>query len=178
MFDIEVMDAFHWEITEGDVIDEVKEAYYLFIDEFCKCISYQWKVYLEKECKDPDKATFKSNLTASDEALTWWLVKCKYADAKKDAERIQEVGKEIWKEENKKKRKEGKHDSKEKLPMYIDRYTAVTKCRTNDIAYKFWQDMFFNKFFASEQRSVSRKKRNITDDIEKDAQLPYDATFD
>lgn len=154
MIDINLFDQFYLYEENGncedglafDVSEEVKNAYYVFIKDFCPMISSTWKKYLCKFCTSRDTATFLNQLTRSDEAYSYWLIQCLYKKAFTDYEIIKDQGLKKWNEERK-KGKAGKHDSNVKFDEYVKIFKKIDILRDNDKAYLFWMNIFFDKFF-------------------------------
>lgn len=153
MFDIKHLDGFYQfdslantNETPIDVSDETKKAYFVFINEFCVCISSSWKQYLKELCINHDTASFVQHLTRSDEAYTYWLLSCLYKKCVADAKDVKTEGWDKW-NQDRKKGKAGKHDSTTKFDDYVTIYNKISALRENEKAYNFWQKIFFDHFF-------------------------------
>jgi hypothetical protein len=133
-----------------EVDPELRKAWSSFISEFCRSVSYHWKSYLGK-IRNRENATFKDNLSTSDEAFAMWVVFCKYDEAEGEAKEIKVHGIDRWKETRKKKRA-GPHDSREHINDYIKFYLQVQKNRADVKSDKYWQDMFFDDLFGDPNR--------------------------
>jgi len=138
---------------DPQVDDELRKAWYIFIAEFCRSVSYHWKSYLTK-INNRNDATFKGNLTMSDEAFAMWVVYCKYDEAKEEAEEIKKMGIDKWKNSRNKKRA-GPHDSKELIKHYIKYYDKLTEARSNKASDAYWQKMFFDDLFKEPSKASS-----------------------
>ena len=145
MFDIDLLEKFRdVDINdENDVDDDVKNAWYTFISEFCTCVSFHWANYV-KRVDRKDNATFISRLTASDEALAMWIISVKYNEVKEHADYIKQHGDDAWKK-SKKKRKSGTHDSKSKIGDFISYHKSIIEKRQNKRSNKLWESIFFNQ---------------------------------
>jgi hypothetical protein len=170
MFDISLMDQFYQYDSHDntfDVPDDVKNAYYIFINDFCTTVSSFWKHYLKNYCKESETATFDQRLTRSDEAYTFWLIKCLYDKCYQHAEYIKQHGIEKWNEKQKKSRKQGKHDSKAKIDDYIKMIKKLDAHRQNKEAYLYWENIFFDQHFgdssseSSEGTQVTKSTKEI-----------------
>jgi succinate dehydrogenase flavin-adding protein (antitoxin of CptAB toxin-antitoxin module) len=169
MFELEILDQFYeWKEDDEnfDVSDEVKQAYYIFIKDICTLVSSFFNHYL-KSLEDRNSATFVNNLTRSDEAFTYWLIKCQYNRCKDEAAILEQKGVQAW-EQERKKGKSGKHDSIARFDDYCDIFFKVKDIRENPKAYGFWQDIFFDVMFESqskdkEKKTVSTKRQSRTE---------------
>ena len=130
----------HQRITEKQ-----KDCYFYLIKEFCPCVSPVWKGYLRK-IRMRDTATFKNNLTPSDEAYTIWFIKHNFESEKINATRISEVGYKKFKEEEKEKKISKPHKAKVHLGSYNVILKNVIKNRKHELFNKFLQDVFFDKY--------------------------------
>jgi hypothetical protein len=174
MFDLKFLNSFR-EYKEGENVEidsKLRNAWYSFISEFCRSVSYHWKRYLGK-IGNRESATFDGNLSTSDEAFAMWVVHCKYDDAKKEAEEIKKMGLDKWKETREKNR-HGPHDSKTNLRQYVEYYGTVKKFRKDQKADEVWQDMFFEDFFkdpvrASSLSCLDQDKKNLNGGAEKES---------
>ena len=161
MIDVSLLNEF-WNYDDSEafeVRDEVKSAYYIFIKDFCPLVSAHWRIYLGKLCKNRDTASFVNQLTKSDEAFTYWLIKCLIKKVEADIKFINEHGIQKW-NSVRKKGKGGKHDSNVRFDEFIKIFQKVDTLRNNEQAYKFWMDIFFNQFF----KDYKQPKANKTDD--------------
>lgn len=182
MFDINFMQNFYlFEESKNEneppfaVSEDVKAAYYIFINDFCGNVSSVWKKYLKGGfCEYRDTASFVQKLTRSDEAYAYWLILCLYEKCEADAQFIKENSWDKW-NKSRKKGKAGKHNSLIKFDSYVEIYNKISVLRENEKAYDYWQKVFFDKFFnESQQESVKmndaekRKDNNATISIPKD----------
>lgn len=144
MFDITLMDKFRDPAieSEADIEEDVKNAWCIFISDFCKCVSFHWTNYL-KNIERKESATFRGMLTASDEALAIWLIKIKYEEVKAAADYIKEHGNDAWKK-TKKSRKSGSHDSKWRLEEFIELHKSMKELRSNTKSNDLWESIFFD----------------------------------
>jgi hypothetical protein len=120
-------------------------------------VSYEWNDYL-KNIIHTDTASFFGNLTTSDEAFTQWVIFCKFEEVREEAEEIEKIGKEFWNQQRK-KRKRGPHDSREKLELYSNFYQSIVRHRNDKNEYHQWQHFFFENFL--------KEKEKIYNDTEK-----------
>ena len=156
MFNINIFNKFYEyddEIEDFQVADDVKEAYFVFINDFCKLTSYAWSDYLKDLGDQSGAASFHNQLTTSDEAFTFWCIEMKSKGAEEDAKVILEKGHTEW-EQTRKKRKTGYHESKVYYQQYVDCYYRVQQARLNERKYKFWQQIFFGKLFEKQNNSL------------------------
>ena len=169
MFDVSLLDDFYkFEIKDSqnddnvfEVSDKVKHAYYVFIKDFCPMVSTHWRKYLGKLCKSRETATFHNQLTRSDEAFAYWLMKCLKKKVETDNQFIKENGLKKWTEERK-KGKGGKHDSNVRFDEYVKVFQKIDQLRNNQKAYSFWMNMFFDKFFDDYgTKSVQKDSQTI-----------------
>lgn len=169
MIDVALLNEFYkYEDTpDFDVSDEVKEAYYSFIKEFCPMVSSHWKTYISKNCKIRETATFLNQLTRSDEAFTFWLIQCLEPKAALDHQFIVANGMNSWKE--RKRGKGGKHDSNVKFEEFIKIYNKIDIIRSNQMGYNFWMNIFFDKYF----KIYGKSKENIN---KTETYIPTEAT--
>jgi hypothetical protein len=158
MFDVTLMDKFYTfsDDSNFDVPDDVKYAYYTFISEFCPTVSSFWKHYLNKFCKI-ESATFDQRLTRSDEAYTFWLIKCLYDKCYQHAQYINQFGRDKWLEKQKHSRKKGKHDSKAKIDDYVQLLNKIEKHRQDKKSYSYWETVFFEKNFEDSSSESSEE---------------------
>jgi hypothetical protein len=183
MIDLKLLDHFYSyensaaiEPLISSIANDVKEAYFVFINDFCTTISSTWKKYLKNYCNSKDTATFAKNLTKSDEAYCYWLMTCLYDKCIGEAEFIKKNSLVKWKQERK-KGKAGKHDSVKKFDEYVSIYNKVSTLRGNEDAYKCWQTLFFDKFFvSSDEKSVNKLSNEKV--LEKRTMVEIPADFD
>ena len=118
MVNVALLDDFYTfsesESDPFDVSEEVKDAYFIFIKDFCPMVSSTWKKYLSKYCENRDTASFVLQSTRSDEAYSYWLIRCLYTKVQGDAQFIKANGMKKWMNKRK-KGKIGKHDSNDKF---------------------------------------------------------------
>jgi hypothetical protein len=172
MFDIKLMESFYTiEHTETVANDDVKNAYYKFVNDFCSNVSSVWKKYLKEQCLYIETATFVQFLTRSDEAFAYWLILCLYEKCAADALVIKTEGRHQW-NQARKKGKAGKHDSNTKFDDYINIYNKVTALRDNEKAYAVWQQYFFEKFF--QKKGLVKKAVSKDENKEKEANQMFD----
>lgn len=144
MFSIEMLEKFYdfKEDANFEVDDEVKKAYFVFIKDFCSCVSRYWRKYLEV-IRVRDAATFVNNLTPSDECYALWYLKCNY----EREEKIALYSKTHSKQEIKQFEKEhpkGVNHSIEYFNQYCDIFDKIEEHRVNAKAFKHWQHIFLN----------------------------------
>lgn len=172
MFKFEHFEKFY-EFTSDphfQVSIEVKNAYVIFLSDFCKYSSHYWSKYINPEniekCKH--NCGFKSNLTISDEAIVYWLIKYNYNTAKTNSEAIERLSEEVWKKQRN-SRKRGKHDSK----LYYDDYRLIFKqiknIRSEKDSLKYWESVFFEGLY-----NFSEKNKNENCEEQDD----HDETFE
>jgi len=165
MFDIRLLDKFRDNSFSdpGQIDAEVKDAWISFISDFCQCVSYQWAEYL-KQVRKKENATFQGTLTTSDEAFTMWLLKVKYDDAAREAEEIKEHGANHWKK-NKKRRKSGPHDSKEKLEEFVQLHYKIRDQRQNEESNKMWEKIFYDGILSDDNILNSRTPKKHSNSL-------------
>jgi hypothetical protein len=159
MFDISLMDKFRDPETstdEDDVAVEVRNAWYMFINDFCTAVSFHWANYL-KRVDNNENATFISRLTASDEALAMWIITVKFNEVNDHAQFIREHGDEEWRKK-KAKRKSGSHASKSRLQEFITLHKRVMDRRSDASSNILWERMFFDTFLADRDEAESPEK--------------------
>ena len=83
-----------------DVPQDVKDAYFQLVVDFCSCVSPHWRDYI-KILYSRDHATFNDQLTISDEAYTIWYIKFNYEIKKEEAEFIKKHGAQALKDKKK-----------------------------------------------------------------------------
>jgi hypothetical protein len=149
---------------------EVKEAWMVFLNDFCPLVSYEWKEYL-KNVVNKDSATFFGNLTVSDEAFAEWTIVCKYDESFAEAEKIKTMGMDNWSLQRK-KRKRGPHDSRKKMDDYARIYRNILAHRQNRVANTIWQQLFF-EMYLNNTNSLS----DVEDHISSDNQIPHKGFF-
>lgn len=161
MFPLEMFQSFrnYEEDANFLVTDDVKKAWFVFINEFCRNVSYEWNEYL-KNIVNLETSTFFSNLTTSDEAFAQWIITCKYEEIKAEATEINIIGIENW-QVKRKKRKKGPHNSRSKMDVYFSIYNSIQKHRRNTNANVYWQRMFFeiylHEFLKDDDKSDNDK---------------------
>jgi hypothetical protein len=153
MFDIECLNHFYDIKKEPDteVSDEIKEAYFEFLNDFCKYVSTFWSGYIKKDRVKHIKIeslTFQANLTISDEAICMWLIKLNYKTAYDNSIDIQRIGKKNWMKERE-KGKSGQHDTKIHYVEYKTIFNKIKKGRKDIETYIYWQKVFFEALFHS-----------------------------
>jgi len=159
MFDISLMDKFRDpEIStdEDEVTVEVRNAWYMFINEFCTAVSFHWANYLKRVDLN-ENATFISRLTASDEALAMWIITVKFDEVNEHAQFIREHGDEEWRR-SKAKRKSGSHASKSRLQEFITLHKRVIDRRSDASSNILWERMFFDTHLADREETNSPEK--------------------
>lgn len=151
MFSLEMFKSFrqYEENVNFLVNDDVKKAWIVFINEFCRHVSYEWNEYL-KNIMSKETSTFFGNLTTSDEAFTEWTITCKFDEIKTEASEIDLIGMDNW-QVKRKKRKRGPHDSRQKMNIYFSIYNRVLKHRQNRDSNRYWQSLFFEQYFSNKQ---------------------------
>jgi hypothetical protein len=156
MFDIKLIEKFRFSVTqESEIEEDVKEAWFIFHNEFVRNVSYHWRHYL-KTIRKGGTYSFHGIMTASDEAYTLWLLKNKYSEAEKEAKEIQQQGRELWMK-NKSKRIPATHDSKWKLDDFIDLHFSIKKQRAVGESNAIWESIFFSQFFNSSNNDQGLK---------------------
>jgi hypothetical protein len=148
------------EVTDSYLSDDVKNAYFIFIKDFCPMVSSTWKKYLCKFCDNRGTATYFNQLTRSDEAYSYWLIQCLYSKAVADFEIIKTHGIKKWNDERK-KGKAGKHDSNVKFDEYVKIFKKIDALRNDSKAYSFWMDIFFDKFFDNYKVNSSQQNNDL-----------------
>jgi hypothetical protein len=164
-----------------NIDNDFKEAYFMYIDTFCKATSPFWKNYVNAELIVRAEGHFSPNLTTSDEALTLWLLQLEIQKAKDDADLILKIGTDEW---NKKrdKRKRGQHKCVSKQSNYITLYNKIRTSRADQESNDFWQNLYFDELFAyknnEEREEMSRKleMRKRQSGVESHI-LPFDNDF-
>ncbi len=159
MFDVSLLNDFYtFEETSNEefsVSEDVKKAYYIFIKDFCPIVSSYWRKYLCKLCQHRETATFAQQLTKSDEAFSFWLIRCLEPKVKSDTDFINTNGMSKW-NEVRKRGKGGKHDSNVKFDEYVNIFNKIDVLRSNQMAYAFWMNIFFDQFFKDYQKKKFR----------------------
>ena len=156
--------------------DDVQEAYFSFIGEFCPCVSFHWKNYL-KYLTDREKATFKNELTQSDETYVKWYLDNHWEDIEQDVEYIKEHSREEFNEMKSKRKKDGQHDTNKFWVKYCNMLEETKAFRKNNPAkYELWQNIFFDKYFESKHPllAAKRKKRSAASSGQHDPEVPQD----
>ena len=121
MFDEKYLDQFYNRelLTDPDrVTPDLKQAYFMYVDIFCKATSSFWRKYINNELIMREEGQYTPNLTTSDEALTLWLLHEEYPKAKLDAVEISRVGTAEW-NKSRDKRKRGQHTTVAKQSNYV-----------------------------------------------------------
>lgn len=184
MFDEKYLDQFYNRdfLTNPDrVTDEFKQAYFMYIDVFCKTTSSFWRKYINNELILRDDGHYTPNLTPSDEALTLWLLQEEIPKAKLDADLISTVGQEEW-NKTREKRKRGQHNTVAKQSNYVGFYNKIRLVRNDSDAFEFWKNLYFNDLFSSRRndeigersRRLEMRKRQRG---EASHRLPFDRDF-
>lgn len=139
---------------DEEISEDIKDAYLVFLRDFCKFTSIYWGGYIKKErikkallCN----LTFKGNLTVSDEAICIWLIKLNYNVAYENSLDITRLGKEKYLQDRSNKRKQGQHDSKIHYDEYKKIFNKIKKGRADEESYNYWQKTFFLGLFRSYQ---------------------------
>lgn len=150
MIDKDHLDQFY-EIKSDqhfEVSIEVKQAYVVFLRDFCKYCSTYWSAYikLDRMKAKKEKFGFKSNLTISDEAIAIWLIKYNYETAYNNSLEIKRLTEPVWKLQRK-KRKHGKHDSKLYYIEYKNIFNKIKKARSDKDTLAYWESIFFYGVF-------------------------------
>lgn len=143
MFKKEAMTKFYKYDPDGSfhVDSEVQTAYFVFIKDFCTCVSTYWSNYLNV-LRVRANATFNLNLTPSDEVYAfWWL----YFNLEIEAEKLK-AGNETDKSE---KKPRGPHQSIDFQDDYAKMYYELENHRENTNAWKYWQAIFFDQYLHS-----------------------------
>jgi len=152
MFSCEVTKEFRSSTSDTSMTlqEYTNKAWVSFLYDFCPLVSYEWNDYL-KNVIHTDTASFFGNLTTSDEAFTQWVILCKFDEVRKEAEEIDNLGKETW-YEKRKKRKRGPHDSREKMELYSNIYQSIVRHRSDRNEYHKWQHFFFENFLKDKEK--------------------------
>lgn len=154
--------------NETEIDEDVKNAWFVFINEFVRCVSYHWTHYLKDLEVGVENPSFRGIMTASDEAYTMWLLKHKYKDVYSEAMAIKSTSLEMWLK-NKPKRQPKSHDSKWKLDDFVDHHVSVKKKRANEQSNLLWEQLFFKRFLIKLKESGATKgpdsasKRSVND---------------
>jgi len=152
MFDIALMDTFY--AYESDpkftITNDVKNAYYIFVRHICTEVAPKFKSHLSDFQNHDDQRKYKPNLTMTDEAFAFWIVKLKYEECAKDAEEIHnmECNLEKWssrKKAAKKDKDKEKNEYTKHYGKYFDLCTKIQELRNNEKGYKLWIDIFYDK---------------------------------
>jgi hypothetical protein len=177
MFTLANLNAFRYHDGEDDctVATEVVDAWFVFLNDFCRLVSYEWNEYL-KNLMNQEAATFFQTLTTSDEAFCEWTVTCKYEEMQQQAEEIKSKGLNNWMVERK-KRKRGPHDSRQKIDLYSRIYKRIEQHRKNKVANAKWQKLFFDRYFKEKLESLLDETDN-EDDTSTSTRIFYIPTLD
>jgi hypothetical protein len=176
MFDIELMSKFYQDIESKNEIDEnVIDAYFVFINDFCRLTSYTWNDYL-KDLNDEKTASYNFVLTTTDEAFTMWCLESYQAQVMVESETIRKIGFSEW-DATRVKKKVGVHTSHEQYGKYVAKYNFCRQIHHNrKSTFEFWQKLFFSRFFGN----LNEKNQNTTSTSAYDEELQnasYDTTF-
>ena len=139
MFDPDLMNNFRSE-DEDDITDEVKQAWFKFCYFFLPRVSKLWAEALKISSKN-NRLQLSQNSSVSDEALTKWIIYCKYKDVKEDFE----AGFPDKKKENK-GRKSGPHDSIAHIKEYVEYTNKIKLARENVESNKKWNALFWEQY--------------------------------
>lgn len=159
MFKKEVMTRFYEydSAPTFQVEEEIKKAYFVFIKDFCTCVSSYWTNYLDV-VRVKHNATFDQNLTPSDEVYAfWWLS----FNLDNEVKLFEKEEKEIVT-----KKQRGPHQSIDYQDDYARMYINLEKHRENSVAWKYWQSIFFDHYLhdlktESVNRAVNERKHQI-----------------
>jgi hypothetical protein len=184
MFDEKYLDQFYNRdlLTNPDrVTPDLKRAYFMYVDIFCKATSSFWRKYINNELILREEAQYTPNLTTSDEALTLWLLHEEFAKAKLDAVEISRVGTAEW-NKSRDKRKRGQHTTVAKQSSYVSLYSKVMSVRNDVDSMEFWKNLYFNELFSArrydETGELSRRRElRKRQSGEASHQLPFDNDF-
>jgi len=154
MFDIALMDSFYSYDSDPDftIADDVKNAYYIFVCHICTEVASKFKNHVSSFQNRDEQRKYKPNLTKTDEAFAFWLVKLKYEECVKEVEEIRQLGCNVkeWTEKKKKFSKKGKRHGPTDYTLYYGQFIAMCEkiqdLRDNDKhGYMFWMNVFFDK---------------------------------
>ena len=176
MFDISLMEEFYKYDANIEVSDDVKNAYFIFINDFCTMVSSYWKKYLRDHCDDREKATFQMQLTRSDEAFTYLVLICHYEKRVEDAKLIQQVGFQSW-NEDRLKGKSGKHEIQTNRDIYVTMFNKITQHRSNQAAYDYWCNIFFDKYFELKPAMSKSNRKELIPSVNL-ISVPVPTSFD
>ena len=164
MIQKEHLDHFHELKTDPnfEASMEVKQAYVIFLRDFCKYCSTYWNSYLKQHMTSSSTSTlekfgFRSNLTISDEAIGIWLIKHNYDTAYNNSLEIQRLTLKKWKEQRV-KRKQGKHDSKVFYNEYKQIFNKIKEARSDKETLAYWESVFFDGIFHYTEKSNSNEE--------------------
>jgi hypothetical protein len=161
MFDIKLMNDFRKETSdETEIQDDVKRAWFVFLEEFVIGVSYQWQHYL-KDIGNGGNGSFRGILTASDEAFTMWLLTHKFDEVNNDAIAIKNTSFDLWKK-TRTKRNVGTHDSKWKLDDFVDLHVKTKKQRAEAVSNGIWEQIFFKQLFLLRSQSSATREPDST----------------
>lgn len=161
MFDKKMFDEFYkFEPNDPNftVDDKVKEAYTIFIGDFCPCVSKHWKNYLSI-LRLRQSATFVNKLTPSDEIYTYWWLTLNYDDEKSNVEYIIEHGEEDFKIKNKEEKTRGKHQVLQYQEYYVEVYLKIEDHRDDAKAWDYWQAIYFDTYLSNPHKEDQLKNR-------------------
>ena len=184
MFDEKYLDQFYNRelLTDPDrVTPDLKQAYFMYVDIFCKATSSFWRKYINNELIMREEGQYTPNLTTSDEALTLWLLHEEYPKAKLDAVEISRVGTNEW-NKSRDKRKRGQHTTVAKQSNYVSLYSKVLSVRNDVDAFEFWKNLYFNELFSArryDETGELSRRRGLRKRQSGEAchQLPFDQDF-
>ena len=174
MFDITLMDKFYLIDREENIPEEVKDAYFKFIMDFCTIISAEFRYYLH-QIENEDQGKFIGLLTTSDEAYVFTKVKEKYAEAVPEMEDCKNKYKgdiEAWKFSKKRKTRSDALPTRVIEQNFTNDYRKIAAYRKNNEAYKLWTHIFFSRLLSNANKFVN--KRNEKKPESTGASLPAD----
>lgn len=174
MFDKEILEQFWKDPGTEEIEQAVKEAYYVFIQEFCTQISSPWKNYL-KNIKNVDTAVFKGNLTISDEAYTKWFLKHQWKEEVANAEKYMELGAAEFDKWHKQNKRKGEQMAKKHELDYITTYRVVSSCRGDSNLARLWETIFFQQYLPDANKESDRKKKKRP---RTEVDMPFDQNYD
>lgn len=180
MFNSDLMDQFRM-FNENDpcfkISDELQNAWFIFLKDFCPCVSYEWTNYLAHLSRD-HRPGFHGFLSASDEAFAIWSIRIKYQRMKEEVEKenlVAETDTSATKEKEKKGKRGGAHDSRLQIDSYVTLYhNCIIPRLENEESANFWEKCFIDQYLEENDvtdTSTKCKEEYYATQLD---QLPFD----
>ena len=131
-------------------------SWILICERFFGCVKSEWKAQLNK-CHGDEEFKIEDIVSASDEALIIWLIRCKM-DKIKDKSNMK------------------KQDSKAQIREYLEIYKVTKERRDDEQSRKYWNNIFWKHHKKNRNYLPIPKKARRT--YNNDAiELPIDGDF-